>query len=197
MTVLRQEYRDGMARLGDAVKVVAKVGLRERSGMRNVASALPAYGMALLGVSLLSLPLFDGAVINFATAVPSATAGSAIALLAVAQCVRPDYFPEYAIVAVSTCEEMLEIDERQFGRPNIVVVYIRNVGLTSPWVQSALELLRVRLPEASTVVLADSDEVAEVNRALTHGVRGYIPTSVEWEVAVAALRLISAGGTLD
>jgi hypothetical protein len=44
-------------------------------------------------------------------------------------------------------------------------------------------------------VLADSDEVAEVNRALTHGVRGYIPTSVEWEVAVAALRLISAGGT--
>jgi hypothetical protein len=44
-------------------------------------------------------------------------------------------------------------------------------------------------------VLADSDEVAEVNRALTHGARGYIPTSVEWEVAVAALRLISAGGT--
>src|SRR5260370_1860380 len=104
-------------------------------------------------------------------------------------------FPEYAIVAVSTCEELLEIEERRFGRPNIIVVYIRNVGLTSPWVQSALELLRVRLPEASTVVLADSDEVAEVNRALTHGVRGYIPTSVEWEVAVAALRPISAGGT--
>jgi hypothetical protein len=48
--------------------------------------------MALLGVSLLTLPLFDGAVINFATAVPSVTAGSAIALLAVAQCVRPDYW---------------------------------------------------------------------------------------------------------
>ena len=92
MTALPQEYRDGMARLGAAVKVVVKVGLRGRSGMRNVASALPAYGMALLGVSLLSLPLFDRAVINFATAVPSATAGSAIALLAVAQCVRPDYW---------------------------------------------------------------------------------------------------------
>src|ERR1700726_991343 len=94
MTVRRKEYRDGMARLGAAVKVVVKVGLiiRGRSGMRNVASAPPAYWMALLGVSLLSLPLFDGAVINFATAVPSATAGSAIALLAVAQCVRPDYW---------------------------------------------------------------------------------------------------------
>src|SRR6202043_2860862 len=77
----------------------------------------------------------------------------------------------------------------------LVVVYIRNVGLTSTYVQSALELLRVRLPEASTVVLSDRDDVAEVNRALTHGVRGYIPTSVECGVAVAALRLISAGGT--
>jgi hypothetical protein len=92
MTVRRREYRDGMARLGAAVKVGVKVGLRGRSGMLNVVSALPAYGMALLGVSLLTLPLFDGAVINFATAVPSVTAGSAIALLAVAQCVRPDYW---------------------------------------------------------------------------------------------------------
>ena len=46
--------------------------------------------------------------------------------------------PEYAIVAVSTCEELLEISERQFDRPNIIVVYIRNLGLTNPRVQSAL-----------------------------------------------------------
>jgi DNA-binding NarL/FixJ family response regulator len=104
-------------------------------------------------------------------------------------------FPECALVAASTCEELLEIDERRIGRPNLVVVYIRNVGLTSTYVQSALELLRERLPEASTVVLSDRDDVDEVNRALTHGVRGYIPTSVECGVAVAALRLISAGGT--
>jgi DNA-binding NarL/FixJ family response regulator len=99
------------------------------------------------------------------------------------------------MVAVSTCEELLEIDERQIGKLNLVVVYIRNDGLTNTWVQRAIELLRVRLPGASTVVLADRHEVAEVNRALTHGVRGYIPTSVEWEVAVAALMLVSAGGT--
>jgi DNA-binding NarL/FixJ family response regulator len=109
--------------------------------------------------------------------------------------VLTEAFPESAMVAVSTCEELLELDERQIGKPNLVVVYIRNEGLTSTWVQSALELLRARLPEASTVVLADRDDADEVNRALTHGVRGYIPTSIEWEVAVAALRLISAGGT--
>jgi DNA-binding NarL/FixJ family response regulator len=103
-------------------------------------------------------------------------------------------FPESAMAAVSTCEELLEIDERRIGKLNLVVVYIRNEGLTNTWVQSALELLRARLPEASTVVLADRDDVDEVNRALTHGVRGYIPTSVECGVAVAALRLVSAGG---
>src|SRR6202011_2457183 len=87
------------------------------------------------------------------------------------------------------------IDERRIGTPILVVAYIRSSGLSSTYVQSALELLRVRLPEALTVVLADREDVAEVNRALAHGVRGYIPTSVECEVAVAALRLISAGGT--
>ena len=109
--------------------------------------------------------------------------------------VLTEAFTESALVAVSTCEELLEMDEERIGKLNLVVVYIRNEGLTTPWVQRALELLRVRLPEASTVVLADRNDVAEVNRALAHGVRGYIPTSVEWEVAVAALRLVSAGGT--
>jgi DNA-binding NarL/FixJ family response regulator len=102
-------------------------------------------------------------------------------------------FPEYAMVSASSCEELLETEE--IGTPHLVVVYIRSAGLTNTWVQSALELLRVRLPEASAVVLSDRDDVDEVNRALTHGVRGYIPTSVECEVAVAALRLIGAGGT--
>jgi DNA-binding NarL/FixJ family response regulator len=95
-------------------------------------------------------------------------------------------FHEYAMVAASTCEELLEIDERRISRLNLVVVYVRDVGLTSTYVQSALELLRERLPEASTVVLADRDDVDEVNRALTHGVRGYIPTSVECEVGGCA-----------
>ena len=104
-------------------------------------------------------------------------------------------FPESAVVAASTCDELLAIDEGRIGTPILVVAYIRSSGFSSTYVQSALELLRVRLPEALTVVLADRDDVAEVNRALAHGVRGYIPTSVECGVAVAALRLISAGGT--
>jgi DNA-binding NarL/FixJ family response regulator len=104
-------------------------------------------------------------------------------------------FPDCAMVAASTCEQLLEIEEGRIAKPNLVVVYIRSAGLTNTLVQSALELLRDRLPEAPAVILSDRDDVDEVNRALSHGVRGYIPTSVESEVAVAALRLINAGGT--
>jgi DNA-binding NarL/FixJ family response regulator len=104
-------------------------------------------------------------------------------------------FPECVMVAASTCEELLDIEGGRIGRPNLVIVYIRSAGLTDTCVRSGLELLRVRLPDAPAIVLSDRDDVDEVNRALTCGVRGYIPTSVECEVAIAVIRLISAGGT--
>jgi DNA-binding NarL/FixJ family response regulator len=104
-------------------------------------------------------------------------------------------FPECVMVAASTCEELLDIKGARIGRPNLVIVYIRSAGLTDTCVRSGLELLRVRLPDTPAIVLSDRDDVEEVNRALTHGVRGYIPTSVECEIAVAALRLVRAGGT--
>ena len=103
-------------------------------------------------------------------------------------------FPEYGMVTASTCEELLDRQGERFGSANLVLMYIRSARLTNTCLQSALELLRARLPDAPTVLLSDRDDADEVNRALAQGVRGYIPTTVECEVAVAALRLISAGG---
>jgi DNA-binding NarL/FixJ family response regulator len=104
-------------------------------------------------------------------------------------------FPEYPLVSAATCEELLGIEAGRIGRPNLAVLYIRSAGVTDAGVYSALQLLRARLPDTATVVLSDIDSVGEVNLALSHGVRGYIPTSVESEIAVAALKFISAGGT--
>jgi DNA-binding NarL/FixJ family response regulator len=104
-------------------------------------------------------------------------------------------FSECATVTASSCQELLEMERQRIESLLFVIIYSRSAESTNTWVQNALELLRVRLPEASTVVLSDSDDVDEVNRALMHGARGFIPTSVEWVVALAALRLISAGGT--
>jgi DNA-binding NarL/FixJ family response regulator len=103
--------------------------------------------------------------------------------------------PDYMTVAISSCEELLDLEGRPPGCAHLVVIYTRSAQLTDPWVQSALELVRLHLTTASVVLLSDRDDVDDVGKSLTSGVRGYIPTSVEAEVAFAALRLVNAGGT--
>ena len=103
--------------------------------------------------------------------------------------------PDYVTVEASSCEELLDVHGRLIGSPHLIIVYIRSAGVTDSCVQGALEFVRLRLPETQVIVLSDRDDVEDVNKALTCGVRGYIPTSVEAEVAIAALRLIKAGGT--
>ena len=102
--------------------------------------------------------------------------------------------PDHLTVAASSCEELLEMQNKSIGSPRLIIVYIRSAGVADCCVQNALQLVRLRLPEAQVVVFSDRDDVEDVNEALTCGMRGYIPTSVEAEVAFAALRLIDAGG---
>lgn len=103
--------------------------------------------------------------------------------------------PDYMTVAASSCEELVEMRGRVPGCPHLVVIHTRSAQLTDAWVQNTLELVRLHLTDAPVVLLSDRDDVEDVVKALTYGVRGYIPTSVEAEVAFAALRLINAGGT--
>jgi DNA-binding NarL/FixJ family response regulator len=102
--------------------------------------------------------------------------------------------PDYETVAASSCEELLESGERSGGWPHLVIIHIRSAAVADAWVQNALELVRLRMDDALAIVLSDRDDVDDVVKALSCGVRGYIPTSVDSEVAFAALRLINAGG---
>jgi DNA-binding NarL/FixJ family response regulator len=103
--------------------------------------------------------------------------------------------PDYVTLTAASCEELLALRSRLTGSPHLIIVYIRSAGVTDAFVQEALELVRLRLPDARVIVLSDRDDVQNINEALSCGVRGYIPTSVEAEVAFAALMLIKAGGT--
>jgi len=103
--------------------------------------------------------------------------------------------PDYVTIAASSCEELVEIRGRPIASPQLVIVYVRSAGVTDACVQNALECVRLRLPDAPVIVFSDRDDVEDVNEALACGLRGYIPTSVDADVAFAALRLIHAGGT--
>ena len=50
------------------------------------------------------------------------------------------------------------------------------------------------LPEIPLIVIADTDEIGQMLKAVEHGARGYIPSSVGISVAVEAIRLARAGG---
>ena len=73
-------------------------------------------------------------------------------------------------------------------RPSIVVLF--NLGNNETYPE--LELLSREIP---VIVVSHDDDSDQVLLALQSGVRGYIPTSVTFDVAVEAMRLVKAGGT--
>jgi DNA-binding NarL/FixJ family response regulator len=102
--------------------------------------------------------------------------------------------PEYVTVAVSSCEELLETQDKARSWV-LIIIHTRSAQLTDLWVQNTLEFVRRHLAGTPVALLSDCDDVKNILEALTCGVRGFIPTSLESKLAVAALRLISAGGT--
>jgi len=66
--------------------------------------------------------------------------------------------------------------------------------VTEPEETNRIVRLSAELGKIPLVILADTDEFAQVLRALELGVKGYIPTSVHIGVCVEAVELAVAGG---
>jgi DNA-binding NarL/FixJ family response regulator len=100
------------------------------------------------------------------------------------------------LVGASSFEELLELREAgpSHGR-GLLILYVRSAGVGDNWVQEQLRLIRSERPGMPVIMISDRDDAGDVREALNHGVRGYIPTSIASEVAIAALTLIEAGGT--
>jgi DNA-binding NarL/FixJ family response regulator len=102
---------------------------------------------------------------------------------------------EFDIEGIATPSEFGSIKGRQI---RLVVLSIESCAMTDERVLDSLSYLRQSLPEAPVMLLTQIEEatisdamISEVARA---GVRGYITDSAPVEIALAALRLIIAGG---
>lgn len=84
---------------------------------------------------------------------------------------------------------------RSYGRIDLAVVNIGGAVASDPPIAATLERLQEALPEVPQIVIADREDAAAVTAAIRHGVRGYIPTSIDTHVVVEALRFVQAGGT--
>jgi len=101
---------------------------------------------------------------------------------------------EYVTIAASSCEELLETQSKPQSLV-LIIIHTRDAQIRDVWVQNTLEFVRQHLAETPVALLSDRDDIENVLESLTCGVRGFISTSLESELAIAAFRLIGAGGT--
>jgi len=76
--------------------------------------------------------------------------------------------------------------------PAIIVFFIDNVGVS---LIADLQFLEATAVNTPVVIMSDADDIDHIVRALENGARGYIPTSLSFNIAVEAVRLVEAGGT--
>jgi DNA-binding NarL/FixJ family response regulator len=82
-----------------------------------------------------------------------------------------------------------------FSPPALVLFCNQSLSDTEMGAERELELLYRACTNVPLVLVSDSEDVDDVLLALQSGARGYIPTSLTWDVAVGAMHLVEAGGT--
>ena len=66
--------------------------------------------------------------------------------------------------------------------------------ITDPLIEDDLALVATFCPNAAVALLSNRDDDATATAAMKRGVRGFFPTSIPVDVAIAGLRLVLAGG---
>jgi DNA-binding NarL/FixJ family response regulator len=102
--------------------------------------------------------------------------------------------PDLRVVSVGSPADLLDTS-RSLSAPHSIIFSIGAASVRDPVVLGKISLLRRHMSRIPLILLSDSDDVEEIVAAFEHGVRGYIPTSLEPSEAAAALQCVAAGGT--
>ena len=76
----------------------------------------------------------------------------------------------------------------------LIMLNIEDKQITDPSIEERLSIVAECCPNAYVALLSNRDDEATASAAMQRGVRGFVPTSIAVEVAVAGLRLVLAGG---
>ena len=76
----------------------------------------------------------------------------------------------------------------------LIAFNLGDAEIADPSVEDRLSLIEELCPHAHVALLSNRDDEATATAAMQRGVRGFLPSSIPVEVAVAALRLVLAGG---
>src|SRR3981081_1851888 len=76
----------------------------------------------------------------------------------------------------------------------LIALNIGDKQIIDPSIEDSLALLAESCPNAYVAVLSNRDDEATASAAMQRGVRGFFPTSIPLQCALAGLRLVLAGG---
>lgn len=99
--------------------------------------------------------------------------------------------PGFETVEMATTDNLGWVSGRDV---RLVALNIGDKSIVDPSVEDDLVLLADFCPNASIALLSNRDDEASALAAMHRGVRGFFPTSIPVELAVAGLRLVLAGG---
>lgn len=100
----------------------------------------------------------------------------------------------FDIRALSSIAEAEQEIGRGSGPYALVLLNVGNGSVRDPATERLVEQVHAAHAAAHLVVLSDRDDPRDVVAAFRCGARGFLPTSLEPEVAIGALKLVLAGG---
>lgn len=98
---------------------------------------------------------------------------------------------EFEILDMSTVQSL---DCTSAHDVRLVVLSIADKPIDHPAVEDDLAAIAECCPSASIAVLSNHDDEPTALAAMQRGVRGFLPTSLPIEIAIAGLRLVLVGG---
>ena len=100
-------------------------------------------------------------------------------------------FNGFEIVELATTDDLGRISGRDV---RLISLNIGDKPIADPSIEDDLALLAEVFPNAYVALLSNRDDETTAMAAIQRGARGFFPTSIPIEVAIAGLRLVLAGG---
>ncbi len=97
----------------------------------------------------------------------------------------------FEIVEMATTSGLNRLSARDV---RLIALNIGDKQITDPSIEDSLALLAESCPNAYVALLSNRYDEATASAAMQRGVRGFFPTSIPVDVAIAGLRLVLAGG---
>lgn len=106
-----------------------------------------------------------------------------------------NYAPEFSVMPYSSCTELIQSSDDEKERIGLLVMDVDGASIGEPEVQDDIDALHQAFSGIPLILLSDRLDVDCSVEALCSKVSGYVTTDLAPPVAIAAMRLVYAGGT--